>query len=951
MLVIVGAAALCLLGLLTWWVVRNGQSHDAQLRRLAKAPAGDLLQSRMRAVLAICLVEDAAAVRLDAAARALGSANAPTGDRTGEEAVDQALRELATEAHAFRDTTDRLASDAEWIEETLWLADLPGTLAPSARRVLNGDNDGLEQFSAEVMAGLATAREATPLEARGPGPQGFLDETRATARSLADPSDRHADDRAKLDAALEDLGLLDRASKLSAKGRYRRLAREYEPRLARTVETFVIDAEREVTRTRAALATELGGAPRLERFAAAALRDAHDRLAEATTTYIQSCEQLLLEPHSTRGSQSSAAALEAQLSEARGALGSAHTQTLEDLLGIDVRLPAAWEPADRYRAASQATLDALTPVVAAYRDELRAWLRRAWEGFESADDSLRRAIAEAGNQSDARRERLWSELDGAAAELKDEVVVALAQSLEASDRGLPVRAAVALATVEDAAAVRLGAAAWDLLPEPEAPAEDAKTVEDHLGTVEKLLDSVERHSVAWAGTNAVLIQALDPDGNAGAMLTGSLFGVASVPEHLGRAGGDVFDYLHSGFPSDVGASIHEFIHSAVQNLTPGSAVAALPPHETGLLGTYHVAMAMKNSLAADFLSDDPIAKYFTSQGEHTAVFLGHRAAESPQFHDAAAQVAQAGHITAADAVHLLGHVPVVTMVISTTREFRLRRKQEVSASESIKNVALDVGAVGAGLGTAAGAGALLGIHGGPLVLLTVPGAVVGRLAANGIRKRRIGKLVDQYNILRGQYEQELVGLSGEFSQAVAQAVQKRRRLLIRAVGAPPRLQQCSDMQLRQAASALTAATTSYVDRAERLIASLPAAPTSELTTRLAAVHDGLKQSGQHLAADRFAEALLSLTVPGLPVAAAWSPAKDYAIACEVSAQHVTAVADDFRRVMADWMKDVGERFQAAKLALAKNVDEAHRSWSRKQDLAAAPLVTVQKALETELARA
>lgn len=60
--------------------------------------------------------------------------------------------------------------------------------------------------------------------------------------------------------------------------------------------------------------------------------------------------------------------------------------------------------------------------------------------------------------------------------------------------------------------------------------------------------------------------------------------MASVPEHLGRAGGDVFDYLHSGFPSDVGASVHAFIHSAVQNLTPGSAVAALPPHETGVLG-------------------------------------------------------------------------------------------------------------------------------------------------------------------------------------------------------------------------------------------------------------------------------------------------------------------------------------------------------------------------------
>jgi len=45
----------------------------------------------------------------------------------------------------------------------------------------------------------------------------------------------------------------------------------------------------------------------------------------------------------------------------------------------------------------------------------------------------------------------------------------------------------------------------------------------------------------------------------------------------------------------------------------------------------------------------------------------------------------------------------------------------------------------------------------------VPGAVVGRLAANSFRKRRIGKHVDQYNTLYGQYEQELVGLSGEFS--------------------------------------------------------------------------------------------------------------------------------------------------------------------------------------------
>ena len=951
MVVIIGAAGICVLGLLAWWVIRSGQSVGAQLRRLAKAPPGDALHERMRAVLAICMAEDVAAQRLDAAARALSATHTPAGDPTGEQAVDHALRALGSEATAFRDTADRLSSDDQWIEETMWLAGVPDRLAASARGVLSGNGDGPEQFSAEVMAGLATDRQAMPLQARVSAPPSLLDETRTAARSHADPSDRHADDRAELNSALGDLGLLDRASKLSAKERYRRLTREYEPRLGRIVDAFVKQTSAEVNGTRGALSTELGGAPRLDRVAGPLLRDVHEKLAEAADTYIRSCEALISDARHAGGSQSSATVLEAQLSVARGALDADDAEQLEALLGLDVPVPAAWPPADAYRAAHQEALDALASVVVAYRDELRAWLNRARAGFENAVVSLRLAVTEAGRQADVRREQLWSELEAAGTALKNEVVVALERSLEESDRGLPVRAAVALATVEDAAAVRLGAAAQDLLPEPEASGEDANTVEDHLGRVETLLDSVERHSVAWAGTNAVLLQALDPAGNTGAILAHSLFGVASVPEHLGRAGGDVFDYLHSGFPSDVSASIHEFVHSAVQNLTPGSAVAALPAHETGVLGTYHTVMAMKNSLAADFLSDDPIAKYFTSQGEHTAVFLGHRAAESPQFHDAAAQVAQAGHITAADAVHLLGHVPVVTMVISTTREFRVRRNHQVSAAESIKNVALDVGAVGAGLGGAAGAGALLGIHGGPLVLITVPGAIAGRLAANGIRKRRITKMVEEYNTLRRTYEQQLVELSGEFSRAVEQAIQKRRRLLIRAVGAPPRVERCSDIELRQTVAALTAATAAYADQTDRLIAALPTAQPSELTTRLAAARAGLRQSAEHLAAERFAEALLSLTEPGLPVATAWSPAKDYAVACEVSAAHLTAVADDFRKLIADWMKRVGERFHTAKLALADNVDDAHRGWLTKQGLAAAPVLTVQKALEAELARA
>lgn len=83
----------------------------------------------------------------------------------------------------------------------------------------------------------------------------------------------------------------------------------------------------------------------------------------------------------------------------------------------------------------------------------------------------------------------------------------------------------------------------------------------------------------------------------------------------------------------------------------------------------------------------------------------------------------------------------------------------------------------------------------------------------------------------------------------------------------------------------------------------------------------------------------------------WSPPNAYASACDASAAHVTSVADDFRAVVADWMKRADERFEGAKVALAKTVDGAHCDWATKQEVSGAPVLAVQKSLETEFARA
>lgn len=97
-----------------------------------------------------------------------------------------------------------------------------------------------------------------------------------------------------------------------------------------------------------------------------------------------------------------------------------------------------------------------------------------------------------------------------------------------------------------------------------------------------------------------------------------------------------------------------------------------------------------------------------------------------------------------------GHIPVMTIAISSFREFNLLMDDKTDAMTSLKNISLD--AVGAGGGGLAGAkaGACAGSLFGPIGTLIggivggIGGAIGGRAITNEIKKRPLKKAIEEY---------------------------------------------------------------------------------------------------------------------------------------------------------------------------------------------------------------
>lgn len=259
--------------------------------------------------------------------------------------------------------------------------------------------------------------------------------------------------------------------------------------------------------------------------------------------------------------------------------------------------------------------------------------------------------------------------------------------------------------------------------------------DDAQSVLNKLSSFFEEHSLATVGTEQVILSLL-PTSQIGQ----SLQAMAEVlPQNLGHA---IFGNALESVKDNIWSiptmdGLEKFIHGMAhlnhyQMLSVAKALehhqisdALLTPIKHGALetlGVHDVTHELVNSLSEIGSNIGAAVEASTSIGD----------------------------LTNASDIDVTGHIPVVTIALSSFREFQLLSDDKTDYISSLKNIALD--AVGAGVGGVAGAkgGAIIGSFFGPIGtaigggISAVIGAIGGRMATNKAKRIPLDNAIKAY---------------------------------------------------------------------------------------------------------------------------------------------------------------------------------------------------------------
>ena len=268
--------------------------------------------------------------------------------------------------------------------------------------------------------------------------------------------------------------------------------------------------------------------------------------------------------------------------------------------------------------------------------------------------------------------------------------------------------------------------------------------DDSKSSLNKLSKFFEEHSLATVGTEQFILSVL-PTSQIGQ----SLQAMAEVlPSNLSHAVlGDAISAIKDNVSTVISAEGLGRFCDGMQHLGQmqmrsimhaishhNIASAALTPIKSGAMEALGVKDATRE-----------LAHSITSMGSDISTAL-----ESSPCID---------ELTSISDFDITGHIPVVTIAISSFREFKLLTEDKTDYISSLKNIALD--AVGAGVGAAAGAkggAAAGGVIGGPIgaaigaFVGAVGGAIGGRYVTNKIKQKPLKKAIEayenEYNIMQ-----------------------------------------------------------------------------------------------------------------------------------------------------------------------------------------------------------
>lgn len=277
--------------------------------------------------------------------------------------------------------------------------------------------------------------------------------------------------------------------------------------------------------------------------------------------------------------------------------------------------------------------------------------------------------------------------------------------------------------------------------------ENLSTSDDTQSSLDKISRFYEKHNLAVAGSEQ-LIYSILPISQVGQ----SLSAMAEVlPHDIGNTiFGDALSIIKDGLhPDSAREFLDKFIHgfgnlSHTAHLSVAHALehhnyfsAALTPIKSGLMEAVGINDAGHNIVAS--LHD-----------------IGGEMAS------AAESCTSIGELTSATDFDITGHVPVITIALSSFREFKLLSSDKTNIISSLKNISLD--AAGAGVGAAAGAkaGAAAGSIFGPIGAIiggaigALGGAVGGRVITNKVKMRPLNNAIEafetNYHVMKRETE-------------------------------------------------------------------------------------------------------------------------------------------------------------------------------------------------------
>lgn len=290
--------------------------------------------------------------------------------------------------------------------------------------------------------------------------------------------------------------------------------------------------------------------------------------------------------------------------------------------------------------------------------------------------------------------------------------------------------------------------------------------ENSESAINKLSRFFEEHSLATVGTEQFILSVI-PTSQVGQ----SLHAMAELlPSNLGQAVfGDALSAIKDNASSVISLDGLDRFISGMGNLghvQMVSLINSLEHHQFASAALTPIKAGVMEALGANDATRE-LAHSITSIGNDMSTAL-----EASQ---------SIGELTSATDIDITGHIPVVTIALSSFREIQLLAENKTDYISSLKNIALD--AAGTGIGAAAGAkgGAVAGgAIGGPLgaviggIVGAVGGAIAGRYATNKIKRCPLKNAIEAYETEYYKMKEDTDNQSRETLSSIKNYAEEKR---------------------------------------------------------------------------------------------------------------------------------------------------------------------------------